>query len=37
MRAKGVKFPMAPKKQDFGGTLAQFEDSEGAHMSVGGS
>lgn len=37
MRAKGVKFPMAPKKQDFGGTLAQFEDSEGAHVSVGGS
>jgi len=36
MRAKGVKFPMAPKKQDFGGMLAQFEDSEGAHVSVGG-
>ncbi len=37
MRAKGVKFPMPPKKQDFGGMLAQFEDSEGAHVSVGGS
>lgn len=36
MRAKGVKFPMPPKKQDFGGMLAQFEDSEGAHVSVGG-
>ena len=35
MSAKGVKFPMPPKKQDFGGTLAQFEDSEGAHISVG--
>jgi lactoylglutathione lyase len=37
MRAKGVKFPMPPTKQDFGGTLAQFEDSEGAHVSVGAS
>ena len=37
MRAKGVNFPLAPKKQDFGGTLAQFEDSEGAHVSVGAS
>ncbi|HVI09963.1 MAG TPA: VOC family protein [Candidatus Binatia bacterium] len=36
MRAKNVKFTMPPKKQDFGGTLAQFEDSEGAHVSVGG-
>jgi predicted enzyme related to lactoylglutathione lyase len=36
MSAKGVKFPMPPKKQDFGGMLAQFEDSEGAHVSVGG-
>jgi len=35
MRAKGVKFPMPPKKQDFGGMLAQFEDSEGVHVSVG--
>jgi lactoylglutathione lyase len=37
MRAKGVKFPMPPTKQDFGGTLAQFEDSEGAHVNVGAS
>jgi len=37
MRAKGVNFPLEPKKQDFGGTLAQFEDSEGAHVSVGAS
>lgn len=36
MRAKGVKFSMPPKKQDFGGALAQFEDSEGAYISVGG-
>jgi len=36
MRTQGVKFTMLPKKQDFGGELAQFEDSEGAHVSVGG-
>jgi predicted enzyme related to lactoylglutathione lyase len=36
MRAKGVKFSMSPKKQDFGGVLAQFEDSEGAFISVAG-
>jgi lactoylglutathione lyase len=35
MQTKGVKFPMPPTKQDFGGTLAQFVDSEGAHPSVG--
>jgi uncharacterized glyoxalase superfamily protein PhnB len=35
MSAKGVVFSMAPKKQDFGGVLAQFVDSEGAHCSVG--
>lgn len=34
MRTYGVKFSMPPKKQDFGGMLAQFEDSEGAHVSV---
>jgi predicted enzyme related to lactoylglutathione lyase len=33
--AKGVLFGMPPKKQDFGGVLAQFADSEGAHCSVG--
>ena len=36
MSAKGVKFPMPPTKQDFGGELAQFRDSEGANCSVGG-
>jgi predicted enzyme related to lactoylglutathione lyase len=36
MQSKGVKFLMAPKKQDFGGMLAQFEDSEGAFVSVAG-
>ena len=35
MSAKGVLFNMPPKKQDFGGVLAQFVDSEGAHCSVG--
>jgi predicted enzyme related to lactoylglutathione lyase len=35
MRAKGVEFSMPPKKQDFGGVLAQFVDSEGANCSVG--
>ena len=35
MTEKGVVFSMPPKKQDFGGVLAQFVDSEGAHYSVG--
>ena len=35
MIAKGVPFSMPPKKQDFGGVLTQFVDSEGAHCSVG--
>ena len=35
MSARGVFFSMPPKKQDFGGVLAQFIDSEGAHCSVG--
>jgi len=35
MSAKGVLFSIPPKKQDFGGLLAQFVDSEGAHCSVG--
>lgn len=35
MKSKGVKFPMPPTKQDFGGMLAQFEDSQGARVSVG--
>ncbi len=37
MTSKGVQFPMAPAKQDFGGMLAQFVDSEGAHISVSGA
>jgi lactoylglutathione lyase len=35
MSAKGVLFSMPPKKQDFGGVLAQSVDSEGANCSVG--
>jgi predicted enzyme related to lactoylglutathione lyase len=35
MSAKGLVFSMPPTKQDFGGMLAQFVDSEGAHCSVG--
>jgi lactoylglutathione lyase len=35
MQTKGVKFSMPPTKQDFGGFLAQFLDSEGAHPSAG--
>jgi lactoylglutathione lyase len=35
MSAKGVQFSMPPAKQDFGGLLAQFVDSEGGHCSVG--
>src|SRR5215471_6353554 len=36
MVQKGVQFSMPPKQQDFGGKLAQFVDSEGGHISVGG-
>jgi predicted enzyme related to lactoylglutathione lyase len=36
MTAKGLQFSMPPTKQDFGGVLAQFVDSEGGHCSVGG-
>jgi len=35
MSAECVLFSMPPKKQDFGGVLAQFVDSEGAHCGVG--
>jgi uncharacterized glyoxalase superfamily protein PhnB len=35
MSAKGVRFGMPPTKQDFGGLLAQFVDSEGGNCSVG--
>jgi predicted enzyme related to lactoylglutathione lyase len=37
MQAKGVQFLMPPTKQDFGGMLARFVDSEGGHPSVGGA
>jgi lactoylglutathione lyase len=36
MQGKGVQFPMPPTKQDFGAALAQFVDTEGAHVSVSG-
>ncbi len=36
MTGKGVKFPMPPTRQDFGGELAQFLDSEGTAVSVSG-
>jgi len=35
MQARGVQFTMPPTKQDFGGMLAQFIDSEGGHCTVG--
>ena len=35
MRAKGVEFTMPPTKQEYGGLLAQFVDSEGGRCSVG--
>jgi lactoylglutathione lyase len=34
LSAKGVTFSMPPSKQDFGGMLAQFVDSEGGRISV---
>jgi lactoylglutathione lyase len=36
MGAKGVQFSMPPTKQDYGGLLAQFVDSEGGHCSLAG-
>jgi hypothetical protein len=36
MMANGVTFLVAPKTQEYGGILAQFEDSEGAFVSVSG-
>lgn len=36
LSAKGVTFSMPPSKQDFGGELARFVDSEGANVSVSG-
>lgn len=35
MSAKGVQFTMPPTKQDYGGLLARFVDSEGGHFTVG--
>ena len=37
MQGKGVHFSMPPSKQDFGGMLAQFADSEGTSISVSGN
>jgi|SRR5271165_740729 len=34
MTARGVQFNIPPTKQDFGGMLAQFVDSEGGSCSV---
>ena len=34
MSAKGLLFSLPPTKQDFGGVLAQFPDSEGRRCSV---
>ena len=36
LSVKGVRFTMPPTKQDFGGVLAQFVDSEGGYCSVSG-
>jgi catechol 2,3-dioxygenase-like lactoylglutathione lyase family enzyme len=33
--SKRIQFSMPPTKQDFGGSLAQFVDSEGGYCSVG--
>jgi lactoylglutathione lyase len=35
MIEKGVRFTMPPTKQDFGGVLAEFMDSEGGRCGVG--
>lgn len=35
LSARGVRFTLPPTKQDYGGVLAQFVDSEGGHVSVG--
>jgi lactoylglutathione lyase len=37
MKGKGVSFSMPPTRQDFGATLAQFVDSEGAHVTISGN
>jgi len=37
LKRQGVKFLMPPTKQDYGGMLARFEDSEGTAWSLGGA
>jgi hypothetical protein len=37
MTSNGVNFTLAPRKQDYGGTLAEFEDCEGALVTVSGA
>lgn len=37
MTAQGVQFLMPPTKQDFGGMLARYVDSEGTTWSLGGA
>ena len=37
MTAKGVAFPIEPKKQEYGDMLARFKDSEGALITVSGN
>ena len=36
LKGRGVKFLMPPTRQDYGGMLARFEDSEGMPWSLGG-
>jgi lactoylglutathione lyase len=36
MAGKGVQFSMPPTRQDFGGLLGRFVDSEGGQCSVAG-
>jgi lactoylglutathione lyase len=36
LKGKGVRFLMPPTRQDYGGMLARFEDSEGTPWSLGG-
>ena len=36
MTAQGVRFTMPPSRQEFGGELAQFVDSEGGRVTVAG-
>ena len=36
LTSKGVRFPMEPRKQEYGGTLAQMQDPDGTVWSVSG-